>query len=392
MAKNDPIRAILCRQIFDGEQRHHNAALLIAGHKILAIKPQSELSGDEIIVDLGDRLLAPGLIDIQVNGGGDVLFNKQPNLDGLKQIANAHLSLGTSRIMPTIISDEQSIRQQAADAVQQARNEQLSGILGLHLEGPFFARSKRGAHKEEFIRRLESDDAEALKKIAQKLLLMVTLAPEAVPANTLQELAQQNIHVWAGHSNASYEQAVAALEEGVCGFTHLFNAMSSIQARDPGLLGAALEDQHSYCGLIADGHHVHPSNIRLLLRSKSKGKVVLVSDAMATVGGHKNTFDLYEETLSVQGSILINGEGNLAGSAIALIDAIHFLREQDIVSLDEALRMASLYPAQSLGLEHKLGYLKAGYEADFICLENDLQVYASSCAGNIIFKQETKRG
>lgn len=391
MPKNDPIRAILCQEIFDGERRYHNAALLIAGSHIKEIRPQSELSGKETTIDFGDRLLAPGLIDIQVNGGGDVLFNNEPNLDGLKRMADAHLRMGTSRIMPTIISDERSVRRQAADAVRQAQEAKLNEILGLHLEGPFFASSKRGAHKEEFIRQFERKDSEDLKDIARNLLLMVTLAPDAVKARTIRELEQHFISVWAGHSNASYEEALAALDEGLCGFTHVFNAMSAIQARDPGLLGAALEDQRSYCGLIADGHHVHPSNIRLLLRSKPQGKVVLVSDAMATVGGQKNTFELYGETLSTEGTKLINGEGNLAGSAISQMDAVRYLCEQDIVGLDEALRMASLYAAQSLGLETKLGYLKAGYCADFVCLDKQLQVHASACAGKIIFKQEAKR-
>ncbi|GAA6151557.1 N-acetylglucosamine-6-phosphate deacetylase [Pseudoteredinibacter isoporae] len=384
MAKNDPIRAILCQEIFDGERRHSHAALLVSGSSILGIKPQSQLNGDETLIDFGDRLLAPGLIDIQVNGGGDTLFNNQPTLEGLIRIAKAHRRFGTTRIMPTIISDVKTVRQQAAQAVNDAQDARISEILGLHLEGPFFANRKRGAHKADFIRDIQPDDVQELIQIAKKMRLMSTLAPETTKPGMVRELHQHNVRVWAGHSNASYQQTLDALAEGVCGFTHIFNAMSPLQAREPGVVGAALEHQDSYCGLIADGHHVHPSNIALLLRSKAPGKVVLVSDAMATIGGSQAAFELYGEPLSVKDKKLINAEGKLAGSAIALIDAVRVMSENNLVDLDEALRMASLYPAQSLGVDNTLGYLKTGYSADFVCLDKHLHVHASGCAGNIL--------
>ena len=250
----------------------------------------------------------------------------------------------------------------------------------MHLEGPFFNPARAGAHDAAMIRAPADDDIAWLCSL-QDVPLLLTLAPEQLPAEQLAQLANSGIIVCAGHTQASFEQMEAAAKAGLSGVTHLFNAMQASSAREPGTVGAALGIDQLWAGIIADGHHVHPENIRLAHDAKPAGKLLLVSDAMATVGSNENTFELYGETIHASNGRLVNAQGKLAGSAIGLIEAVAFVSSAVKLPLEECLRMASLYPASVLGLQHKLGKIKTGYRADLVHFDEDFSVHHTWLAG-----------
>jgi N-acetylglucosamine-6-phosphate deacetylase len=284
-------------------------------------------------------------------------------------------------MMPTLISDTRAIQEQAVSAVRAARAGGHAGILGIHLEGPHFEVARRGAHRAQMIRPPRDEDIAWLCSLTD-LKVIVTLAPEHTGAGQIRQLSASGIHVCAGHTNASHAQLVAAMQEGLEGVTHLFNAMSPLAGREPGTVGAALAEDALWAGIIADGHHVHPANIRLAQRAKPAGRLVLVSDAMATVGGRSASFSLYGEQVSLEGDKLVNGDGVLAGSAIGMIDAVAYAAGTVGIPLEECLRMASLYPAAILGLDNRLGRIAAGYRADLVHFDSDFSVHNTWLAGH----------
>ncbi len=373
-------RAIRARQVFDGEYWQWDHAVLLQGEFIARVCPGDEVPMDVPVTDLGDVILAPGLIDIQVNGGGGRLFNNQPDEQSVHCIAAAHRRFGTTSLMPTVISDTLAVQQAAVQAVSEARDNGNKAILGIHVEGPFLELDRRGTHKAGMIRKLESADMAWLCGM-KKYPVILTLAPEHVTADQIRELASAGLLLCAGHTNADYDCIRRAIDCGLRGFTHLFNAMSPMSAREPGTVGAALEDGETWAGIIADGHHVHPATITLAKRSKSPGKLLLVSDAMATVGAANHSFEIYGERIEARDGCLVNAEGKLAGSAIALIDAVRIAHQQSGIELGECLRMASLYPAAFLKLESQLGRLQPGYRADLMCFDTEYQVAHTWVAG-----------
>lgn len=372
--------AITARQLFDGERWLADHALLLAGEHIHLLVPIDQIPEDLPLLDLGEGILAPGLIDIQVNGGGGVMLNNEPTAAGVRQITAAHRQFGTTGLMPTLISDTPAAQRAAAAAVYEARASGDVGVLGLHIEGPFFDLERRGTHKAGMIRAMDSEDLNWLCTL-KDFPVMLTLAPEHVDKDWMRTLAEAGLLLSAGHTNADYTCIKAAIAHGLRGFTHLFNAMSPLTSREPGTVGAALEDPDTWAGIIADGHHVHPATIRLALQAKAAGKILLVSDAMSSVGAADNSVEIYGERIEEQHGRLINSRGKLAGSAIALIDAVRITHEQVGVALDECLRMASLYPATFLKLEHQLGRLAQGYRADLMFFTPDYTVTDTWVAG-----------
>lgn len=331
-------------------------------------------------------MLAPGFIDLQVNGGGGEFFTHNTSLSAIKSMLDAHRTKGTTSLLPTIISESTEVHHQAANSVLTAIKAGFKAVLGIHIEGPFFAKNKRGAHAEHFIRKMESDDVDWLKNLAaqQNLKILLTTAPEVLEPGMIRELTQQGILVFAGHTDATYAEIQNALNEGLTGFTHLYNAMSQMIAREPGVVGAALESQDAWCGIILDGHHLHPTAARLAYQLK-QDKLFLVSDAMATVGGD-TSFQLYSETITEvcdQASpMLLNQDGKLAGSAIGLIDAVTYAHKVLQIDLAECLRMASLYPARCIQLDHQLGKIQPGYRADLVHIKEDFSVASTWSAGD----------
>ena len=387
MSNNSDAFAIAAPTIFDGEQFLHDHCVILRGTAIEQILPQAECPAGLVVEPLHEGTLAPGFIDLQVNGGGDVMLHNAPCLETVEQMQLAHRALGTTSMLPTVLSDSAEIQQAAADAVGEARQRGNHGIAGIHIEGPYFNAAKRGAHHQDHIRSPQPQDIDWLCTL-RPLPVIVTLAPEQVSVEHIGQLASSGILVCAGHTSASYEEIAAAAQFGLQGVTHLFNAMSPLTSRQPGAVGAALDIDDLWAGIIADGHHVHPAAIRLAQSAKPEGKLLLVSDAMATVGGHNSSFELYGETISERDGRLVNAQGALAGSAIGMIDAVRYCHQEAGIALEECLRMASLYPATVLKREHELGRIAAGHRADLVHFDYNLSVRGTWLAGHYIAHQQ----
>lgn len=350
-----------------------DVAVVVEGKSIRAITPTEALPNDVARHDLSDRMLLPGFIDCQVNGGGGVLFNDQPTIEGIRAIGAAHRQFGTTGFLPTLISDDIETMRASIKAVDCAIAAGVPGVLGIHLEGPFISRARKGVHAETFLH--SPDNAEL--RLAASLELgktLLTLAPECVLPAAIRELADTGIILAAGHSNADYVTVRSALDSGVRGFTHLFNAMSPLTSRAPGMVGTALDDTDSWCGIIVDGHHVAPASLRVALKAKPRGKLFLVTDAMPPVGAVDPSFVLNGETITARGGICQTANGTLAGSALSMIDAVRNTVEMLDVPLEEAARMASTYPAEFLGLDSDYGRIDSGYRANFTIVNEALRV------------------
>lgn len=330
-------------------------------------------------IQLPSGLLCPGFIDVQVNGGGGELFNTNPSLACLRQMMAAHRPYGTTAMLPTVITDDLAVMQQAADAVAEAIRLNEPGILGIHFEGPHLSEAKRGCHPLPFLRPL-SDAELALYCRADVGVVMVTLAPEAVPAAQIRQLVAAGVVVALGHSNATAAQVLAALDAGASGFTHLYNGMSTLTSREPGMVGTALADDRAYCGLILDGEHLHPLSARLAYQAKGAERMVLVTDAMSPVGTDQSEFYFAGGRVTRQGMKLTNAAGSLAGSVLDMQAAVIYAISQLGVPPVQALQMASLTPAQWLQQSNR-GLLQPGAVADLLWLNEQYQVQQSWIAG-----------
>ncbi len=361
--------ALAATCVFDGSIVRENAAVVIKRDRIAGIVARKDLSRSMPMRILPQGTwLAPGFVDLQVNGGGDVLFNNEPNVDGLRAIAAAHRKFGATALLPTLITDRPEMTPTAIAAVEAAMDCD-PGIIGIHLEGPFLSPEKPGVHDRRWIRSPSFDDLAAIK-IARKGAVIVTLAPEAVPAGFIAELAAAGVRVALGHSMATYAQTHAAMAEGLRGFTHLFNAMRPLTSREPGPIAAALESPEAWYGLIVDGVHVDPAMLRLALRGL--GRPVLVTDAMPPVGGARADFPLYGEKITARAGRCLRADGALAGSMLDMATAVRNCVRLLGVRLPDALRFASLNPATAIGLAHRHGTLAAGARADLVALDPDL--------------------
>ncbi|MFC3654952.1 N-acetylglucosamine-6-phosphate deacetylase [Xanthomonas hyacinthi] len=359
-------------------------SVLLHGGRIAALLDDGDarVAAATTQLDLGGGTLLPGFIDLQVNGGGGVLFNNRTDVAALRRIGQAHRRYGTTGYLPTLISDDLEVMRVAIAATRQAIAAGVPGVLGIHLEGPYLAPARKGTHNVDKFR--VPDAAElALATSLDNGVTLITLAPERLPAASIRTLAAAGARVFAGHTAGSYDEIRAGLDAGVCGFTHLYNAMSPLQGRDPGAVGAALEDRHAWCGLIVDGVHVHPASLRVALAAKPRGTLFLVTDAMPMVGADSPSFDLYGETITAVDGVVRNAAGALAGSALDMASAVRNSVQWLGVTLDEAARMASLYPAQCLGLDDRYGRIAPGYQADLVLLDDALQVRQTWIGGAV---------
>jgi len=358
--------AIAADTMFDGSTNHKNAAIIIEGSDIAGIVRQSLLPPDLEIRKLPPRTwLAPGFIDIQVNGGGDVLFNNLPTPEAIRKIAAAHRKFGTTSLLPTFITDSFD-KTKAAFAAAQSLVGSEPSILGVHLEGPFLSPEKPGVHDPKLMRSPGSADREMLcgLRIGE---LLVTLAPERVPKGFIVELVQSGVRVSLGHSMATYDETLAATAEGLSGFTHLFNAMRPMASREPGPIAAALESENAWFGMIVDGFHVSPAMLRLALRGLARP--ILVTDAMPPVGGRESKFHLYGTEIEVIEGQCARPDGTLAGSVLDMATAVRNCVRLLQVPLEDALRFASRNPAEFLGLGKQLGALRPRYRANLVALD-----------------------
>jgi N-acetylglucosamine-6-phosphate deacetylase len=372
-------RAVAADCLFDGAAVRHRAAVLLEGDCILAVVPKAELPASIPVCILPDGAwLAPGFIDVQVNGGGDVLFNDSPTADGVRTIAAAHRKFGTTALLPTLITDTPKTTRRALAAVEKAI-ETEPGILGIHLEGPFLSPERPGVHDLRRMRAPSAED-EAVLTAPRKGVVIVTLAPEQVPQGFVRRLTAAGVRVCLGHSMATYAQTRAAMAEGLSGFTHLFNAMRPLASREPGPIAAALESPNAWFGMIVDGVHVDPTMLRLALRGVAKP--MLVTDAMPPVGGSRAGFELYGEEITVRNGRCTRSDGTLAGAALDMATAVRNCVRILEVPLETALRFASAHPASFLGLDRSLGRLAAGCRADMVAIDPEsVQVLETWVAG-----------
>lgn len=358
-------------------------AVLVEGSEIAAVLPEGEaLSRARDRYDLAGGRLVPGFVDVQVNGGGGVLFNDDLTADAIAAIGGAHRRFGTTGFLPTLISDDLGAIDRAMRAVEAAIARGVPGVLGIHIEGPFLNAARAGIHDRAKFRRLD-DRALALLGSLSAGRTLVTLAPELAEPERITELTAAGVIVAAGHTDATYEQTRAALDAGVTGFTHLFNAMSPLKAREPGVVGAALTDDRGYCGLIVDGRHVHPATLALALRAKPEDRLMLVTDAMPSVGLADKSFELQGRTITVVDGVCVSPDGTLAGSDLDMAAAVRNTQALLGISLPRAVRMASRNPARFLGLDHRLGSLAVGRRADLVRLDDHDVVTASWIGGRL---------
>jgi N-acetylglucosamine-6-phosphate deacetylase len=377
---NSGVHAVAARRVFDGVVLHQDAAVLIDGDKIAAVIPRGDIAGSIPVRELPDNVwLAPGFIDIQVNGGGDVLFNDAPTPDTIRAIAAAHRRFGTTALLATLISDSREKMVAAVGAAECLAGSE-PGVLGIHLEGPFLSPEKPGVHDFRLLRRPIPEDL-ALLTAPRKGLTLVTLAPEEVPAAFITKLAAAGVRVSLGHSMATYAQTQAAIAAGLTGFTHLFNAMRPLESREPGPIAAALESPQAFYGLIVDGFHVAPAMLRLAMRGV--GHPILATDAMPPVGGARSSFTLAGETTAVHdGRCVRQKDGALAGACLDMAGAVRNCVQLLGVPLIDALRFASANPAEFLGLGQKLGKLALGFRADMVAFRgHTIEVLETWVAG-----------
>ena len=345
---------------------------------IVAVLHGDPPSGD--LIDLDGGYLVPGFIDAQVNGGGGVLFNNDTSVDAINAIGRAHRRFGTTGFLPTLISDDAAVMQRAITATRDAIEQGVPGVLGIHLEGPYLAPARKGTHDDAKFRVPDADEI-AMATSLDNGISLLTLAPERVPTESIRAIVQRGGIVTAGHTAGSYDEIRAGIDAGISGFTHLYNAMTPLQGREPGAVGAALEDDACWCGVIVDGVHVHPASLRVALKAKPRGRVFLVTDAMPMVGGDDPSFDLYGETITAIDGVVRNAAGALAGSALDMASAVRNSVHLLGLPLDEACRMAAQYPAEFLGIGGSHGRIAPGYRADLVLLDGEVRVQRSWIGG-----------
>ena len=330
--------------------------------------------------DLGGQLLLPGFIDSQVNGGGGVLFNDAPSVESIRAIGRAHRRFGTTGFLPTLISTDPDIMTRAIAAVRGAIEAGVPGVLGIHIEGPYLSLARKGVHDPAKLRELDASALGLLTSLRGGRTL-VTLAPEVTTPQIIEKLVAAGVVVSAGHTNATYAEISIALRHGLTGFTHLFNAMSQLTGREPGTVGAALEDPTSWCGIIVDGAHTDPVVLRIALRCKPHDRFMLVTDAMPSVGTNNDSFELQGRRITVSGSTCLDEDGRLAGSNIDMATCVRNAISMLGLSLPEAVRMASRGPAEFLGLAHDTGRIAPGLRADLALADDALNVLETWIAG-----------
>jgi len=370
------ISALSGARIFDGQVWHDGKALLLRDSSVEGIVEEDTLPPDCEHTRIDGGFLAPGFVDLQVNGGGGVLLNDRPDVEAIRRICAAHAQFGTVALLATLITDTPEITEKTIAAGRAAAAAHVPGFLGLHLEGPHLSLARKGAHDPALIRPMEEKDLSRLKKaVADLPVLQTTVAPETVTPQQIAALAGAGVVVSIGHSDSSFEMATAATVAGARQMTHLFNAMSQLEHRQPGMVGAALESKSLYAGLIADGIHVDRHALAIALRAKrGPGRIFLVTDAMAAIGTDMTEFTLNGRLIKRANGRLTLEDGTLAGADLDMISAVRFIHREIGLDLGEALRMASLYPAEAVRQEHRLGHLRQGAAASFVHLSENLGI------------------
>ncbi|NRB17019.1 MAG: N-acetylglucosamine-6-phosphate deacetylase [Rhodobacteraceae bacterium] len=366
------IREIFAETLYDGESGSalHNRVVHLDGDRICRVEKADPTMARSPGL-LATKILAPGFIDIQINGAGDVMFNDAPSLRTIRTMCHAARKGGTAYLLPTFTTASNQSFSKAIDAVRDALREAVPGVLGLHLEGPFLSPEKPGIHPPEFIRPLEADDVALLRRATTGIRL-ITLAPEEDKIGAVMALASAGWVVFAGHSNATADQMQQAEKQGLSGATHLFNAMSQITVREPGVAGAIINSPTAVAGIIADGHHVHWLNIKMAFDMMGPERLILVTDAMPTLAGQTKRFEIAGNKITLCDGRLVDKNGTLAGAHLAMDQAVQHMVNFLGIDTGDAIKMASAAPAGALGLAGELGKIKPGFRASFTLLDQGL--------------------
>ncbi|MFC5585139.1 N-acetylglucosamine-6-phosphate deacetylase [Nitratireductor kimnyeongensis] len=379
--------ALAGARIFDGETWFDDHALIVDNGRVSAVEARENVLRELPVREAGGAMIVPGFIDLQVNGGGGVMFDGDCGVEGLSTICRAHARFGTTGLLPTLITDTRDSTTVSIAAGLEAARTGMPGFLGLHLEGPHLSIERKGAHDPALIRPMEERDLAALIEARKGLpSLIVTLAPENVTVDQVRTLVDGGVKVSLGHTNTTCKTALAYAEAGASLVTHLFNAMSPLAHREPGVVGAALQSGQLWVGIIADGIHVDPVAIGVALRAKNgPARLFAVTDAMSTIGTDMTSFTLNGRTIMRENGRLTLADGTLAGADIDMISTVVYLHRTVGLSLEEALRMVSVYPAQAIGLDHSKGRLAVGKDADFVILDDDLGVVSTWIGGEAVY-------
>jgi N-acetylglucosamine-6-phosphate deacetylase len=367
--------AITGARVFDGLSMLEGQAVIVADGRIEAVVAADRLEPDVELRPV-EGLIAPGFIDVQVNGGGGVLFNDARNVEGIRAIGAAHRRFGTTGFLPTFITDTRERMAEAVEAVREGLAAGIPGLLGIHLEGPFLNPERKGVHEPKYMRPIEDEDIRIMTSLGDGRTL-VTLAPEMVSPEVIARLSEAGVIVSAGHTAARYETLQEARARGLSGYTHLFNAMPPLMGREPGPVGAALDERQTWCGLIVDMHHVSAPSMRVALAAKGVERVMLVTDAMPSVGSDMTSFDLLGKRVYREGGRLTTADGTLAGSDLDMASAVRNTVGYLGVPLPAALAMASRVPAEFLRLDREFGRIAPGFRADLVLLDAHLRVQST---------------
>jgi N-acetylglucosamine-6-phosphate deacetylase len=378
MDHSRPSFTIAAPQLFDGIAMRGPALVTVSDGLIHEVRFAAATSREMIALP-ADAILAPGFIDVQVNGGGGVLLNDEPTEAGVRRIVQAHRKAGTTGCLPTLITDRSDVMERLAATAPAAL--QIPGVLGFHLEGPALNKARKGIHLESEIRAPNARDLAAMKSFGSCGRSIATLAPECVPPSLIDDLLKAGLRVSAGHSDATAAQIAEAAKRGVTGVTHLFNAMSQLNARAPGVVGAALDDERLFAGIICDGLHVDPTSLRIAMHCKGRDRLMLVTDAMPLVGTEQRDFLLQGRRITLEGDRLTGQDGTLAGAHLTMIQAVRNAVSLLGVSLSDALTMASRTPAAFLGLKSELGSVAPGYRADLVAFNSKFEIIDTWVAG-----------
>ncbi len=372
--------ALVGARIFNGREIRHGEAIVVAEGRIRAVLAEHECPSGVARRRI-EGLLAPGFIDIQVNGGGGVLLNDAPTVEGVRTIAAAHRAYGTTGLLPTLITDTRDKMRSAIDAVGEALAEGIPGVLGIHLEGPYLNPERKGVHDPALMRRIGEEDVALVTSLGQGVTLL-TIAPELTTPDTIARIAGAGVRVAAGHTTASYEVMEMARLAGLSGVTHLFNAMPPFMGREPGVIGAALSDQGLWPSLIVDLHHVSAPSLRVALAARGWERTILTTDAMSTVGCDIQSFMLDGREITRAAGRLTTADGTLAGSDLDMASAVRNTVEALGLPVEAALHMASAAPAAFLGLDDQMGRIAEGSRADMVLLDDTLHVIDTWIGGH----------